>query len=116
LLRSAVENVIRNALRHTPSGSEVRVTLTREPQANMIRVRDQGPGVEESQLQKIFDSFTRTAESRERGSGGFGLGLAIAQRAMQVHGGDASARNHPDGGLEVCLRLPLTGSSEIGGR
>jgi signal transduction histidine kinase len=116
LLRSAVENVIRNALRHTPSGSEVRVTLTREPQANMIRVRDQGPGVEESQLQKIFDSFARTADSRERGSGGFGLGLAIAQRAMQAHGGDASARNHPDGGLEVCLRLPLAGSSEIGGR
>jgi two-component system sensor histidine kinase CpxA len=55
----------------------------------------------------MFDPFARTSEARERGSGGFGLGLAIARRALQVHGGDASARNHPQGGLEVSLRLPL---------
>jgi two-component system sensor histidine kinase CpxA len=76
----------------------------------MIRVRDAGPGVDELQLESIFDPFTRTADARERGSGGFGLGLAIARRAMQIHGGDAFARNHPEGGLEVNLRLPLPGS------
>jgi signal transduction histidine kinase len=107
LLRSAVENVIRNAIRHTPAGSAVAVTLVRKPEVCVIRVRDTGAGVAESQLQVIFDPFTRTAEARERGSGGFGLGLAIARRAMLVHGGDASARNHPEGGLEVSLQLPL---------
>jgi two-component system sensor histidine kinase CpxA len=106
LLRSAVENVVRNAIRHTPPGSEVQVSLSGEESAYVIRVRDQGPGVEASQIESIFDPFTRTAEARERGSGGFGLGLAIARRAMLVHGGDASARNHPEGGLEVSLRLP----------
>jgi two-component system sensor histidine kinase CpxA len=108
LLRSAVENVIRNAIRHTPPGSEVQVSLARESEVCMIRVRDAGPGVEESQLQLMFDPFTRTADSRERGSGGFGLGLAIARRAILFHGGDVAARNHPQGGLEVSLRLPLS--------
>ncbi|MGD8912327.1 MAG: ATP-binding protein [Candidatus Thiodiazotropha sp.] len=110
LLRSAVENVIRNAIRHTAPKSEVQVSLTREKDSCMIRVRDAGPGVDELQLESIFDPFTRTADARERGSGGFGLGLAIARRAMQIHGGDAFARNHPEGGLEVNLRLPLPGS------
>jgi signal transduction histidine kinase len=83
------------------------VSLTKQATACEIRVRDAGPGVEASQLEVIFDPFTRTAEARERGSGGFGLGLAIARRAMLIHGGDAAARNHPQGGLEVSLRLPL---------
>jgi two-component system sensor histidine kinase CpxA len=106
LLRSAVENVVRNAIRHTPPGSEVQVSLSRDQNGCVIRVRDRGPGVDRSQLESMFDPFTRTAEARERGSGGFGLGLAIARRAMLVHGGDACARNHPQGGLEVSLRLP----------
>lgn len=108
LLCSAVENVIRNAIRHTPKGSLVKVSLARESGACVIRVKDAGPGVAESQLKVIFDPFTRTVESRERGSGGFGLGLAIARRAMLFHNGDAAARNHPQGGLEVSLRLPLS--------
>ncbi|MEJ2455980.1 MAG: ATP-binding protein [Candidatus Thiodiazotropha sp.] len=107
LLRSAVENVVRNAIRHTPEGSVVGVSLAEEEGTGLIRVRDAGSGVPESQLDLMFDPFTRTTEARERGSGGFGLGLAIARRAMQIHGGDASARNHPEGGLEVSLRLPL---------
>jgi signal transduction histidine kinase len=107
LLRSAVENVVRNAVRHTPERSRVDVSLSAEDGICVIRVKDGGPGVPESQLQVMFEPFTRTAEARERGSGGFGLGLAIAQRAMQVHGGDATARNHPQGGLEVSLRMPV---------
>jgi two-component system sensor histidine kinase CpxA len=107
LLRSAVENVIRNAIRHSAPQSEVQVALVREQDGCVIQVRDAGPGVDASQLASMFDPFTRTADARERGSGGFGLGLAIARRAMQIHGGDASARNLPEGGLEVSLRLPL---------
>jgi signal transduction histidine kinase len=110
LLRSAVENVVRNAIRHTPPGSEVKVSLARDQQGCEILVRDAGSGVETSQLESMFDPFTRTAEARERGSGGFGLGLAIARRAMLIHGGEARARNHPQGGLEVSLRLPLSDS------
>jgi two-component system sensor histidine kinase CpxA len=107
LLRSAVENVVRNAVRHTPERSSVEVSLSAEAGVCVIRVKDGGPGVPESQLQAMFEPFTRTTEARERGSGGFGLGLAIARRAMRVHGGDASARNHPQGGLEVSLRMPV---------
>jgi two-component system sensor histidine kinase CpxA len=107
LLRSAVENVIRNAIRHTSVGSVVQVSLENASGYGLIRVTDAGPGVPESQLQVMFDPFARTSEARERDSGGFGLGLAIAQRAMQAHGGDATARNHPQGGLEVSLRMPL---------
>ncbi|PVV11155.1 MAG: hypothetical protein B6D77_07190 [gamma proteobacterium symbiont of Ctena orbiculata] len=107
LLRSAVENVIRNALRHTPPGKGIQVSLLRDSNNCLIRVKDAGPGVDDSQLESMFDPFTRTADARERDSGGFGLGLAIARRAMKIHGGDACARNHPEGGLEVTLRLPL---------
>jgi two-component system sensor histidine kinase CpxA len=107
LLRSAVENVIRNAIHHTAKGSEVQVSLLRQQDNCLILVRDAGPGVDESQLESMFEPFTRTTDARERDSGGFGLGLAIAQRTMRIHGGDASARNHPEGGLEVSLQLPL---------
>ncbi|MES9992827.1 MAG: ATP-binding protein [Candidatus Thiodiazotropha sp.] len=108
LLRSAVENVVRNAIRHTPGGSEVQVSLSKDQGDCLIRVKDAGHGVEASQLELMFNPFTRTADARERGSGGFGLGLAIARRAILIHGGEASARNHPQGGLEVSLRLPLS--------
>jgi two-component system sensor histidine kinase CpxA len=110
LLRSAVENVVRNAIRHTPQESTVKISIAIEGKACLIRVRDAGPGVEESLLSHIFDPFARTDGARERGCGGFGLGLAIARRAMQVHGGDAEASNHPQGGLEVRLIIPLNES------
>ncbi len=106
LLRAAVENLVRNAIRHTPAGTTVEVSLSHLDRECEVRVRDHGSGVAEDQLSAIFDPFTRTGEARERDSGGFGLGLAIARRAMQAHGGDARARNHPDGGLEVVLSLP----------
>ncbi len=106
LLHAAVENLVRNAIRHTPQGTAVEVSLNTLDRGCEVRVRDHGSGVAEDQLSAIFDPFTRTGEARERDSGGFGLGLAIARRAMQAHGGDAWARNHPDGGLEVVLSLP----------
>jgi two-component system sensor histidine kinase CpxA len=110
LLRSAVENVIRNAIRHTAPKSQVNVLLVRDREVCRVQVRDAGPGVDESQLESIFNPFTRTADARDRDSGGYGLGLAIARRAMQVHGGEASARNLPQGGLEIVLSLPLEAS------
>jgi two-component system sensor histidine kinase CpxA len=105
-LHSAIDNVVRNAVRHTAEQSTVSVSLDREGATAVIRVRDAGPGVPQPQLDSIFEPFARSADSRDRDSGGFGLGLAIARRAIRLHGGDAEARNHPDGGFEVTIRLP----------
>jgi signal transduction histidine kinase len=110
LLRSAVENVIRNAIRHTGEGTEVEIRLGCE-KANgshsaVIRIRDHGPGVAESALEQLFRPFFRLDESRERSTGGAGLGLAIARRAVQLHGGDIRAENCASGGLEVTITIP----------
>jgi len=80
LLRSAIENVLRNAIRFTAPGTSVRVELTREASNARISIEDSGPGVPESELQLIFEPFYRVAESRDRDSGGTGLGLAITSR------------------------------------
>jgi two-component system sensor histidine kinase CpxA len=108
LLRRALENVVRNAVRYTPEGSCVDVVLERaQGSFAVLRVRDYGPGVPESQLVDIFRPFYRVAEARDRQSGGTGIGLAISERTVALHGGTILARNHPDGGLEVEIRLPL---------
>ncbi|MCG6964262.1 MAG: HAMP domain-containing protein [Acidobacteria bacterium] len=108
LLRSAVENVVRNAVRFTAEGTTVEVEVRQEEEdgAVAVVVHDHGPGIPEEQLERIFEPFFRVESARERGSGGVGLGLAIALRAVGLHGGRVTARNHPDGGLEVKLRLP----------
>ncbi len=113
LLRRAVENVVRNAARYTAAGTAVEVELVTEPaearggREAVVRVRDHGPGVAEEMLERLFQPFFRTAGARDRESGGVGLGLAITDRAVRLHGGRAIARNAPDGGLVVELRLPL---------
>ena len=107
LVRSALDNVIRNAIRHAPEGTVVDVVLCREDAHSIVTVRDRGPGVPEQQVESLFEPFTRVAEARERTSGGAGLGLAIARRAIEVHQGEVTARNHPEGGFEVAIRLPL---------
>lgn len=101
LLRRAVENVVRNGLRYEPAGSnlEVRVDGAR------IRVRDHGPGVPPESLGRIFDPFYRVESHRGRDSGGVGLGLAIAKRALALHKGSIDARN-ANPGLEVTITLP----------
>lgn len=111
LLRSAVENVVRNAVRHTAEGTAVEVTLARRegPDAAeaVVTVRDQGTGVPESELESIFTPFYRVGEARDRQSGGAGLGLAIADRAVRIHAGRIEASNAEGGGLVVRLALPL---------
>jgi len=71
-----------------------------------VSIRDHGPGVPEEHLGTLFEPFARVADARERATGGAGLGLAITRRAVEIHGGTVSARNHPDGGLEISIRLP----------
>ena len=108
LLRSAVENVVRNAVRYTPEGTAVEVALSRQNGHAVISVRDRGNGVPEEALEKIFRPFYRTEDARDRQSGGgTGLGLAITERAVRMHGGSVQAVNAPDGGLSIELKLNL---------
>lgn len=106
LLHSAIENVVRNALLHTPEGKSVEIELFQATSKEVcVRIRDFGGGVPEDKLQEIFEPFYRTPEARERKSGGSGLGLAITKRAVESHGGKVKAYNSVDGGLviEICL-------------
>ncbi len=109
LLASAIENVLRNAVRHAPEASVIDVELRREDDGTRarLRIRDRGPGVAEADLPRLFEPFFRTADARQQGSDGSGIGLAIARRAITRAGGRIVARNAADGGLEVLIELPL---------
>lgn len=107
LVASAVDNVVRNGLRYTRPRTSVTVTLDASDRDAVITVRDHGPGVPVSELERIFSPFHRVESGRNRETGGVGLGLAIARRAVAVHRGAISAENAPDGGLLVTIRLPL---------
>jgi two-component system sensor histidine kinase CpxA len=105
LLRRAVENVIRNAIRYSPPSRAVEITVARRESKAIVQVRDFGPGVPEEALPRLFDAFYRVEKDRDRSSGGIGLGLSIARRAIELHKGSIRARNlNP--GLEVELELP----------
>ena len=104
LLRSAVENVVRNAIRHTAEGTAVEISLQTSNARALLRVRDYGPGVPESMLSEIFLPFRRVAHGNYEGAG---LGLAIAERAMNVHRGIIRAMNAPNGGLIVEIDVLL---------
>src|ERR1700733_8254664 len=110
LLRSAIENVIRNAVSYTDEGTEVQIALKKSHSNGngiaVISVRDRGRGVPEESLRDIFLPFYRVGDARDRFSGGSGLGLSITERAVRLHGGKVKAENCPDGGLLVELRLP----------
>jgi two-component system sensor histidine kinase CpxA len=106
LLRRAIENVVRNAIRYSPEGASIDIDLHTTADLAQISIRDHGPGVPEDALPRIFDAFYRVEEDRDRASGGVGLGLAIAKRAVDLHKGKLSARNaYP--GLLVTIALPV---------
>jgi two-component system, OmpR family, sensor histidine kinase CpxA len=111
LLHSAIENVVRNAIRYTEENSSVQIRLDSSetpggPQA-VIAVTDSGSGVPEDALDKLFRPFYRIDDARGRQTGGVGLGLAITARAISLHGGTVQASNRPGSGLRVEIRLPL---------
>ena len=106
LIQGAVENVVRNAVKHTAPNTAVEVTLTEQPDAVRITVRDHGPGVPEEALPKLFDPFFRVEEGRATHVGSGGIGLAIAQRSVRLHGGTIGARNDGQGGLRIEMLLP----------
>ncbi len=104
LLRSAIENVLRNAARYTAKDTTVNVTLNASGGKAVISVEDHGSGVPENELKNLFKPFYRVSEARDRGSGGIGLGLAIAEQAVLAHGGTISAANTGNG---LLVRIEL---------
>lgn len=118
LMRRALENVVRNAVQYTAERSAVEIVLTQEVSTSLvvITVTDHGPGVPEESLCHLFEPFYRVAEARDRQSGGSGIGLAIAERAVRLHGGALTAANGPAGGLVVTMTLPRPGEDGGGSR
>ena len=112
LIRSAVENVLRNAVRFTAAETSVEVRLETseidERGSAIISIRDHGPGVPEEELPHIFKAFYRVTDAGSRSSKGVGLGLSITERIVRLHEGQLRAANMPGGGLQVEIELPLS--------
>jgi two-component system sensor histidine kinase CpxA len=115
LLHSAIENVVRNAIRYTREGSTVQIHLEKTQSAGgeeaVVRVADCGSGVPSDALAKLFQPFYRLDDARGRQTGGVGLGLAITERAVRFHGGRVAATNRAEGGLMVEIHLPMMPAS-----
>jgi two-component system OmpR family sensor kinase len=107
-LRSAFENVLRNAVRYSPAESTLQVRARRAGNSIEVLIEDSGPGVPDKDLTRIFEPFYRVDASRDRAEGGEGLGLAIAARAVALHQGSIEASNLPQAGLAVRIVLPAT--------
>jgi two-component system, OmpR family, sensor histidine kinase CpxA len=110
LVYRAIENIVRNAIRYTRKESEVELNFACEDRAGThtvtLEVSDAGPGLPEEELENIFLPFYRADDARQRDTGGFGVGLAIADRAVRLHHGEVRARNRAGGGLTISLTLP----------
>lgn len=111
LLYRAIENVVRNAVRYTETGSEVEIRLkaceTNGRKTAVLEVSDHGPGIPEGEINDIFRPFYRVDRARSTETGGFGVGLAIAERAVKLHGGELQAVNRPGGGATIRMSFPL---------
>jgi two-component system sensor histidine kinase CpxA len=109
LLYRAIENVLRNAVRYTKPGTlvEIRLLNDDEQQVAEVEISDRGPGIPESELQSIFRPFYRVDMARSAQTGGFGVGLAITERAVKLHNGNITASNRAGGGTTIQICLPM---------
>jgi two-component system sensor histidine kinase KdpD len=101
-----LSNLVENAVRHTPRGTEIWISIERHEREAVVTVADGGPGIPEAELSRLFDPFVRAAQ-RKGGPGGVGLGLAIARGLVEAHGGRITAENRSDGGATFRFTLPL---------
>ena len=108
-LQQVVWNLLENAIKFSPGGGLVHVSVVREHESVEISVADHGPGVDPVFLPFVFDEFRQADESMTRSHGGLGLGLAIARRIVQEHGGTITGSNRPEGGALFTVRLPVDG-------
>jgi signal transduction histidine kinase len=102
-LKRALRNIVENALAY---GQRARISVERKQGQALIIVDDDGPGIPESEREKVFKPFVRLEASRNKATGGVGLGLAIARTIVRSHGGDIALQNRPQGGLRVVISLP----------
>ncbi len=105
-LEQILHNLLGNALRHTPPGGQIEIVATADADQVRIQVHDSGPGLPPGEEERVFERFYRLDKSRNRASGGSGLGLSIARSLARAHGGDLTAANHPQGGAVFTLHLP----------
>ena len=105
-IRQAIENVVDNALRFSPTGSVVTITVRQNGDSAVVEVLDQGPGIAPDFIPRAFERFSRPDNNRDRGHGGAGLGLAIVQTIVQAHRGHVAIGNAPSGGTRVTLHIP----------
>lgn len=111
LFRSAVENILKNAITYHNGSDPIEVTLNIKADSAVVEFSDRGPGIDDSKLDDIFKPFYRISEARDRRSGGYGLGLAITKRAIDLHDGIIRAHNRTGGGLTVHIEIPIKVSS-----
>ncbi len=104
MIERAVDNLLRNAQRFNPPGQPIELQAHRQGERILISVRDHGPGVEAEHLSQLGEPFYRAPGQTAQGHG---LGLAIARRAAERHGGNLILANHPDGGFSASIDLPL---------
>ncbi len=112
-LRQVIDNLIGNALRYTPPGSPVTVTVASEPGSGRLTVADRGPGMTSEQASRVFERFYRTDGARTRASGGAGLGLAIAASLAAAHDGELTVDTQPGRGAAFHLRLPQAATFQV---
>jgi signal transduction histidine kinase len=113
-VRTVVRNVVENAVKYSlPDSRPVEVSATRNGGTVMVRVTDDGPGIPEADLDRLFEPFFRVDRSRSKKTGGYGLGLSICKRIMEAHGGRIAADNNAGRGAAFTLTFPVAGSSRL---
>ena len=106
-LQDALRNLVANASTYAPEGTEIRVTTCRAGDSSVaIAIEDEGPGIPEDDLQRVFERFYRVDKSRARDPGGTGLGLSIVKHLVELHGGSVRAENRQGGGARLVVTLP----------
>jgi two-component system OmpR family sensor kinase len=112
-LRQIIDNLIGNAIQHTPGGTPVAVTVSSEPGSARLTVADHGPGMTQEQASHVFERFYRTDDARTRARGGAGLGLAIAASLAAAHGGELTVDTQTGRGAAFHLRLPQPATFQV---